>query len=331
MLNKVPLFFTFFLLFVACSSDEEELNYTEISDNYIIHCPEPPIEIMSSTDEESVARGEKLLNYFNIIQISENYYYMYYETFTGMGASYEGVIRFAYSNDGINWTKNFPNNDKTGNIIFSKGVAGISVVQIPDNDYPFRMFGSGKFDSGAGIYMWKSKDGMSFSNRHFVIEGLFDTQQVAVYREGMIKLYTRLWEDKDHNRKIGVMYIDRNGNVIKGPYPLRDNFVYNSAASCLDVNYDLLFPTFFRDTGENVDNAYIKAMIVSGYNSKEIKCNIGEWIGNKEPWMLVSPGIIDINGKKYISYYTRSWSHMSEMPNDGISLYKLIEIQIEKK
>lgn len=328
MLNKVPLFFTFFLLFVACSSDEEELNYTEISDNYIIHCPEPPIEIMSSADEVSITRGEKLLNYFKIIQVSDNLYYMYYEAFKGGIVDTEEGVYFAYSNDCVHWIKQFPLSDSEDNTIIPSNIIGVDVVKVPDEKYPFRLFATRLYGGEYGLYMLKSEDGITFRNEKKVLSGLYDTQNVVIVRNGIIKMYLRKWKD-DSNRANGYINVDLEGNLLSSIYMLRDNYLYNSAASIYaEEKFDFLFPTYFN-TSESM-GCSLKAYIVEGYNSKEIPWNINSWLANDELWAIVSPGILTIGGEHYIAYNTRTWYHDVKMPEGGVSKYKLIKIDIDK-
>jgi hypothetical protein len=317
------------IVFVSCTVDDEDYSfvlpeYQEIYDTYVVTCPEPPIEIMSSLDEESVRRGELLLNCYKIIQVSDNLYYMYYEAFSNGEQDGSQGVYFAYSNDCFHWTKRFPYSSSDDNTIFSSNMMGVDVVKVPDRTYPYRMFSMRKKNEW-GLYMWKSKDGLKFEAEKQVLSGLYDTQNAAVVRGDTIKLYVRLWEE-GYNRKIGLSYLDLEGNVLATPYVLQDNNVYNSAASYLNSDYDILFPTYFVSS----PTLEIEALIARGYYTKRISCNINKWIESDELWVLVSPGIITINGEKYISYNTRNWQHEVEMPEGGISKYKLVKIQIDK-
>ena len=327
---KNPLIFIIplSLLFIGCS-DDDEIQYQEIEDTFIISCPEPPIEILSNLDEDARFKGEGQLSYFCIIKESTSKYYMYYETYNNMVVAFKGQIKFAYSIDGLHWERKIPDGYSNDNIIISNGVEGVSVVKIPDTEFPYRMFGYGEYGENRGIYMWKSQDGMHFTREGMVLEGTYDTQQVAVLKGDRIKIFTRLWSNDHKNRKIGVFYVNFDGNLISSPVFLQDNYMYNSAASILDdVKYDFLFPTYFNNMMGSTDEAYIKALIVDGYNSKEIQCDINRWIEPEEPWVLVSPGIIDIAGEKYIAYQTNSWSHDAVKPDNGITKYKLMKIHI---
>lgn len=325
---KMLLFFSMFIFWGSCSSEENELNYTEIKDSYLINCPEPPIEIMSSADEVSITRGEKLLNYFKIIQVSDNLYYMYYEAFKGDIVDTEEGVYFAYSNDCVHWIKQFPLSDSEDNTVIPNNIIGVDVIKVPDEKYPFRMFATRGYEGGCGLFMLKSKDGFKFSDEKIVLSGLYDTQNVAVIRNDTIKLYLRKWKD-DSNRANGYINVDLEGNLLSSIYMLRDNYLYNSAASIYaEEKFDFLFPTYFN-TIESM-GCSLKAYIVEGYNSKEIPWNINSWLANDELWSIVSPGILTIDGDHYIAYNTRNWFHDEKMPEGGVSKYKLLKIKIVK-
>lgn len=325
---KMLLFFSMFIFWGSCSSEENELNDTEIKDSYLINCPEPPIEIMSSADEVSITRGEKLLNYFKIIQVSDNLYYMYYEAFKGDIVDTEEGVYFAYSNDCVHWIKQFPLSDSEDNTIIPFNIIGVDVVKVPDEKYPFRLFATRLYGGEYGLYMLKSEDGITFRNEKKVLSGLYDTQNVVIVRNGIIKMYLRKWKDSS-NRANGYVNIDIEGNVISPLLMLSDNYLYNTAASVFEEEkYDFLFPTYFN-TSESM-GCSVKAYIVEGYNSKEIPCNINSWLDSGELWAIVSPGILTIGGEHYIAYNTRTWYHDVKMPEGGVSKYKLIKIDIDK-
>ena len=324
---KNVLTILFVCMFMMGCDIEDTPVYHEIEDNYLVYFSEPPIEIMSNRDEDAIAKGELLLNYYNIIQISDNLYYMYYEAFKDSIGEFTQGVYFAYSRDCLKWNKKFYNHTNDSNEIIKTNVSGVSVMKVPDKQYPFRMFTTRKDADGGGVYMWKSEDGMNFKHEQKILTGSYDTQNAGVLQGNIIKLYTRLWKDPGHIRKIGVAYLDLDGNLLSSPLPLQDNYVYNPAATSLNEMYDILFPTHFTDVGDDADKAYVESYIVSGYNSKRIDNNLSEWI--HEPLMMVMPGILTIGGEQYISFNTRSWSHMSKMPKNGESKYKLIKINIE--
>lgn len=328
----------------GCEADLEDTWTSYIEDTYKVVCPEAPIEIMSSKDEESIIRGEDMLNYFNIVQISDSLYYMYYEAFMYNGErdkvddrfhSYDDFtsgIYFAYSKDCIHWVKRIPNSLDDNNLVMptSLFISGCVVMKVSDNEYPFRMFGLRSIYKEHAIYMWKSKDGVVFEDEKMVLQGLSDTQFAGVERDNRILLYIRKSVERNGLvRKIGVVTLDFEGNLIEPIYMLKPNYVYNSAASYLNDTYDLLFPTHF-DNRDGDDSAYIKSIIVRDDDAKECDCNLGDWIDNNELWMIVAPGTIKINGDTYLAYNTRTWSHDEMMPKNGVCKYKLIKIEINQ-
>ena len=231
---------------------------------------------MSNFDVEAVSRNEKSLNYFSIVQLKADLFYMYYEAFRGHMNDFEQAVCFAFSNDGIHWERTFPDRNDLENVVIPNNISGVSVMLVSDKDNPFRMFGYCKKESGYALYMWKSNDGFSFNEKKEIFSGVFDTQSVGVQKGNLIKLYTRQKEQNGMYRKIAVAYIDLDGNVIDSPKVLQDNYVYNSAASIFTEKYDLLFPTIFQGEISRSDFAYLMALIVEDYSSKSIECNIND-------------------------------------------------------
>lgn len=321
------------IVIVGCDNYDDVPVYHEITDNYVVICPEPPIEIMSNLDEESVSHEDRVLDFFNIIQVKEDLFYMYYETWRESLEEFDQKVCFAYSNDCIHWTKKFPNHTDSNNVIIPSNCIGMSVMTVPDEYAPYRMIGFCKKENGGyALFMWKSKDGLSFTDKKEIyLKGDFDTQSVGVLKGDMIKLYTRTRKKANggYNRKISITYLDLEGNAFLKPLVLQYDYLYNSAASPLNEKYDLLLPTHFNNAGTGNDNAYVEALICSDFDSKKIDCNINDWIGDNEPWMAVAPGILNIGGEQYISYVTHSWSHDTPYSKDGVSKMYLLKIRVE--
>lgn len=121
------------LALVSCNSDEDTLH------NYIyrIEFVGNPIDIMSSTQESSFY-DKKGLNYFNIIKVKEDLFFMYYLAF---GADSDGTdlsqrMLFAYSTNLFNWSRTIPKKD---NNIILENIADASVSYNPDLEWPFRL------------------------------------------------------------------------------------------------------------------------------------------------------------------------------------------------
>ena len=145
-------------------------------------------------------------------------------------------------------------------------------------------------------------------------------------------LYTRLWGNKARNRRIGVADFDLSGNKLTPLDTLYGDYVYNSAASYLNEQYDMLIPTFMNnaDGNDKSDKAYFVAYLNHDGNNRSYPINLNKWIKDDEKWVLAAPGIIKIGKDNYIAYNTRNWSHDTRMPEGGISRYYLIKVRVYK-
>ncbi len=200
-----------------------------------------------------------------------------------------------------------------------------------DDQCPFRLIANIEENGKELMCIWKSENGIVFNNRVTVMDDfLHDIQNVVVPTEDNMKLYTRLWDG--WNRKIATGLLDKDGKLFTSLDTLKIDHVYNSAASKLDSQYDILFPTYMNNkmSDPQTDKAYLKSFLIKDGICQEIECSINKWIKPEEKWMLVSPGIIDIKGDTYIAYNTRTWSHDTKKPDDGISQYYIIRVKIDK-
>ena len=329
--------FSIILLFLCCGCSTptreglDTINYT-----YSVSFPEKPIQVMSVSDPNAF---EYILNYFNIVKVSDSMYYLYYSAFTkDVDASDEFTqgLFFAYSTDGIHYKRHFPTGGSEGNRIIETGIKEQSVF-IDENDtkYPFKLIGNIREEGKALMCIWKSTDGISFSDRKVVMDDfLHDTQQVVIPRtEGGYTLYTRLWKERD--RRIAVGSLDQNLKLIAPLDTLDAPFVYNSAASYLDERYDLLLPTYMDNyyIEPRTDDCYFKAFLVDKRKPTEtieIECELEKWIKDDEKWRIVSPGLINIKGEQYVSYYTVPWSHDGVLLPEGGGRFFLAKVKIEK-
>ena len=184
--------------------------------------------------------------------------------------------------------------------------------------------------------MWKSSNGYDFDFDNYKVlldEGYHDTQNVIIPRGNVLYLYTRAWNEKLTNRRIGLAKYNEQGEMISPIDTIAGNYLYNSAASYVNEEYDLLVPTFMnnREGEEKSDLAYPKAYLNSKDECIELSHNLGKWIKDIEKWIIVAPGLIDINGEKYIAFNTREWSHDTPKPENGISRYYLIKCNLYLK
>lgn len=331
MSMRNSLYIVLFALFVSCehSNNDNPHDY-----GTCVVFPEAPVGIMSNIDESSSIFDCRLINYFNILQVKEGLFYMYYAAL-GVNSGETDIdqgLFFAYSNDAVHWKRELPNGGS--NLLLENGIQEQSVFLLDsDKEYPFRLIANIKDEGKYKLCMWKSKNGYDFDFKDKVIlleDRLHDTQNVIVSRGNVLNLYTRLWNETATNRRNGLAKFNIEGCQISPIDTLAGYYVYNSAASYVNNKYDLLQPTYMnnKDGDNKSDDAYFKAYLNSNEGCNEIETNLNKWIKKDEKWRVVAPGIIDIKGKKYIAYYAWTWSHDEPQPADGVSRYYLIRIDL---
>lgn len=317
------MFLSLLALLVAC---EHENNDNPSGFTTCVNFPEAPIEIMSNLDESTSDFDCKYINYFNIVQVKDNLYYMYYAAkgkYSGETDIEQGLF-FAYSNDAIHWKRETP--DGGSNILLQRGIQEQSVFKIEsDSDNPYRLIASIKEDGNNKLCLWKSKNGydFDFTEKKVILDDrLYDTQSVVIPRGEELNLYLRLWNKTATNRRNGLAKLNLDGDLISPKDTLAGDYLYNSAASYVNEEYDLLQPTFMNNKeGEEMsDLAYFKAFLNSSKGCTEIDTNLNFWLKEDEKWMIVAPGIIDVKGKKYIAYYAWNRSHDGEWPALAVTI-----------
>ena len=204
------------------------------------------------------------------------------------------------------------------------------VFMVDDKEIPYRLVGNLFEDDHYEMCLWESSDGIEFKNKKVLFNEQHDTQQVMIPRGNELKLYTRIWENNERkNRRLAVAFFNMSGNQKSNLSLLDGDYLYNSAASKLNSQFDILFPTFYnnRDVGGS-DSCYVKNYVVDGTNTRELPCGFNKWIESTESWVIIAPGFIKIGGGTYLAYNTRTKSHDSS--TEGVvSKYKLIKIEID--
>ncbi len=282
--------------------------------------PEPPVEIVSNQDF-----GMELINMFNIIRIPDGTYRMYF---------------IANPRDGIAENEKFQNlyyaESKDGFHYEMKGKLMDELVEqtiftVKDKAYPFRMVGCqwiGEKMSERGLFLWKSKDGLEFTDRKMLYDNLHDTQNVMIPRGKRLKLYSRLTQERYRNRRMTVAEFDMQGEQIGKTEILAGDFLYNSAACKVDKRYDLLFPTYYNTHGGTTDTCCFRCYVTDGPFIRQLPCELNRWVEPDEHWVLASPGFVFIDGERYLAYNTRTRSHETSATG-MVSKFKLIKVEIE--
>lgn len=281
--------------------------------------PEPPVEIAVNTDF-----GMELINYYNILRLPDGTYRMYFS-----GNPVDGIaenernqnLYLAESADGFHYDLKCKIMDE---------LIEQSVFMVEDKEYPYRMVGCqwiGEKSWERGLFLWKSKDGIEFTDRKMIYDNIHDTQNVMVTRGDRWKLYSRVTQEHYRNRRITVAEFNGSGEQTSDTEILAGDFLYNNAACKVDERYDLLFPTYYNTYGGTSDACFFRCYLADGPFMREIPCELNRWVTPDEQWVLACPGFVSINGERYLAYNSRTRSH--ETSETGmISRYKLIKAVI---
>jgi len=282
--------------------------------------PDPPVEIVSNADF-----GMQLINMFNIIRIPDGTYRMYFIANPKDGIAENEHLQnlyYAESQDGFHY-------ELKGKLMDE--LVEQTVFLVKDKEYPYRMVGNqwiGEKSWERGMFLWKSKDGITFTDRKMLYDFLHDTQNVMIPRGNRWKLYSRVTQEHFKNRRMTVAEFDKDGEQISDTEILAGDFLYNTAACKVDERYDLLFPTYYNTHGGTTDACFFRCYLADGPFVRELPCALNRWVEADEKWMLAAPGFVYINGERYLAYNTRTRSH--ETSQTGmVSKFKLIKAVLE--
>lgn len=279
--------------------------------------PEPPVEIACNDDF-----GMGLINYFNIVQTPEGTYRMYFSGNEESGIAeqeWSQNLYWAESADGFHY-------QFKGKIM--DALIEQSVCLVEDKEWPYRLIGNQKEDGKHCMFLWKSKDGITFTGRRQLYDFKHDTQNVLVPRGQSMKLYSRVTQEHYRNRRVTLATFTLDGDPVKEAEVLAGDCLYNSAACQVDDRYDLLFPTYYNTHGGTSDACSFRCYLADGPFMRELPCELNQWVEADESWYLASPGFVIINGERYLAFNTRTASH--EFSHTGmITKYKLIKAEVK--
>ena len=282
-----------------------------------VRFPEPPVVIASNADF-----GMGLINYFNIIQLPDGTYRMYFSGNEKSGVAedeWSQNLYLAESADGLHYRLK-------GKVMDS--LIESSVCLVEDKEWPYRLVGNRIEDGKHCMFLWKSRDGTTFTDRKQLFDFKHDTQNVLVPRGRKMKLYSRLTQEHYRNRRITLTEFTLDGEPLSATEVLSGDFLYNNAACKVDGRYDLLFPTYYNTHGGTADTFFFRCYLADGPFMRELPCELNGWIEDDEEWALAAPGFIVIDGERYLAYNTRTASH--DQSHDGmVSKYKLINVVLE--
>ena len=306
---KKDLLFCLLSLMLLCSCGSKSV--------VAVHFLEAPVEIACNEDF-----GMGLINYFNILQLPDGTYRMYFSGNEASGIAEEEwrqKLYYAESADGFHY--------KLKGKIMDE-VIEQSVCVVEDKEWPFRLVGNREVDGKHCMFLWKSKDGIEFADPKLLYDFKHDTQNVLVPRGKRMKLYSRVTQEHYQNRRITLAEFNLDGRQLTETEVLAGDCLYNSAACKVDDRYDVLFPTYYNTHGGTTDTCLFRCYLADGSFMRELPCELNQWLEKDEEWFLASPGFILINGDRYLAFCTRTASH--ENSHTGmVSKYKLIKVELE--
>lgn len=293
----------------------------------------------ASLDDTSAGYDNTYVGVPVICQVNQNLIYMYYECKGGSSGVLKGKhIAFAYSTNGITFTKSYPpgvthsvqTNDGTTltdtNLIFYDLIQEIDVIKVPDIEYPFRMMANklvdvSNYTNKTQVFWYKSKDGINWENEMMIIDAKLDSLPSMILDGNLIKVYHRLRGTNIKNRLIGYFYIDLEGNIVKPITKLMDNLCYNSAILPLSGSRHMILPTYYKDESPTDDsltcfevdtnnNVMVNNSFIGQLNTKIKNIYKGfTLIGNHPCTINVGPYSSPPWSGSYMYVHTRNYYH----------------------
>ena len=208
MMKRLLLFCTLAAALCACGRE----NLIGVS------FPEPPIEIATNEDF-----GMGLINYFNIIRLPDGTYRMYFSGNEGSGIAEDEWAQNLYlaeSADGFHY-------ELKGKLM--EALIEQSVCRVNDKTWPYRLVGSQMEGGHHSLFLWKSKDGITFTDRKMLHRDKHDTQNVLIPCGQRMKLYSRVTQEGYKNRRITLAEFSLDGEQLSDTEVLAGDFLYNNA------------------------------------------------------------------------------------------------------
>ncbi len=282
--------------------------------------PEPPVEIATNA-----GFGMELINMFNIIRLPDGTYRMYFIANPTNGIAEQERLQnlyYAESTDGFHY-------ELKGKLMDE--LVEQTIFMVKDKEYPYRMVGSqwiGEKSYERGLFLWKSKDGLTFTDRQMIYDKIHDTQNVMIPRGNRWKLYSRITQERYKNRRMTVAEFNKFGKQVSDTEILAGDFLYNNAACKVDKRFDLLFPTYYNTHGGTTDTCWFRCYVADGPFVRELPCELNRWVATDEHWVLAAPGFVEIDGERYLAYNTRTRTHETSLTGME-SRYKLVKVKLE--
>ena len=298
--------------------------------------------ILSTQDEDVTVYDNAIINYGQIIE-HNGVYVMLYQGFGSWDNSKDATIMMAYSEDGENWQRGIPEGlpvpYEGTNIIIKAGyqivgdftkeqIDNFNVCKVNDADYPYRIFAeirkSPSDITGEHYWLFKSANLTQWIPISQVTRKGHDTFPSLISYGDYIKAYIRMWDysqETPEQRRVGVMWMDINGNVIVPPSGLYGPGIYNTAAVRIGATRELAVPTHFYAesgmSGTDEFESYIidgdKLLYAPSYGLDTLK------YPDSNGWAW-GTGICAIGMNQYFLYSRRDQGHSSSIQAANVEL-----------
>lgn len=308
-------------LFTGCTRTLSEI--TEVSFD-------SPVTIMSNIDEDATVYDDGLVNFCTIVKVSDTLYYLYYTSMgkEGPTGDFDQRLCFAWSTDGFHYHRSIPegvNAPYPGtNVISMEGIIEMDVCMVNDEEFPFRMVAC-ILDRSNVATLYKSADGVNFTLVNKLTRGGNDTQNAVVTRDDSLKVFVRGHFDGDR-RAVSLLTCTLDGKVLS-PQSILINLpfdeLYQSAASDLDGEREILFPTFYD---RNTSYQELRCYIVDGKEFRRVDLDTGRILSDDDKSVYAAPGLVEIAGERYLLYQTRDSDHEHFNQKTTISRLKLAKV-----
>lgn len=297
-------FVLFSFMICGCGHEPEEITKVSFGD---------PVAVLSNADADATEYDNGLVNFCTVVKVTDSMYYLYYTSMGKEGpmGDFDQKMCFAWSTDGFHYNRSIPEGVSAPypgtNVLSMEGVIEMDVCLVDDKEYPFRMVAC-ILDRSNVATLYKSADGVNFSMMTKLTRGGNDTQNAIVVRDDSLKVFVRGHFD-GNRRAVSLLTCDINGNIYTPQFNLINlpvDELYQPAASDLDGEREILFPTFYD---RNTSYQELRCYLVEGRDFKRINLDTSNILTDEDKSVYAAPGLIEIGGERYMLYQTRDSDH----------------------
>lgn len=298
---------------------------------------------------QTLPKEEQMLGYFKVLKITDNFWQMWYSSWDNKRKDdYSGYLEYAYSKDGLSWTKEIPG--KQSNVLRGTGhpqkdgVVEQDIFIEPADILKYKMIYTAKDNADNDkekTFIEESEDGINWVNRRVLWSQKHDSQFSVIQRDDLYYVYLRHWEIENNirYRTIGLAVLNKQWNVIQAPKNIfKSDFkskfphLYNPGASKLNKNLDILFPTFFNEKTNEIKFglAYVRNNIPV---LTDIDLTTDFLDDTNSNWGIISPGLIPASAKNvyWLYYYATNMIHSDYDKAGRKFTYYRIKVKIISK